>query len=330
MSISKFSVYWNVQNAGKYTGVPVLQPTRNDLDAHGAFLDLKRLPAESNYDYYRRLQGVIPLRAGSEQVGLVHGITRELGLEEKVGIIITPVSSSGDWTAQSPHVEITATSVNLYSSYTDEDTNTLDTSIDIFDHGNGYLIEDVVSAIGTSEYFTASLGTRMTGKEKANGLFPGSSSSIVSQEWVPANTYFVLEHSDVIPGTLYFTEREVFGSELSSALASTISEGLSLTWAVTTTVTQAGDYFVDYKNGIVTSYRSASGRGTCRYVYRQFPWYVRWSPIAVYNLRDSDYRSKVFEDEIMNNNSTQDGLVTKEGSQVYSQVFDRSPCLWGE
>ncbi len=330
MSISKFTIYWDVQNSDKYTSLPVLQPTRNDLDAHGTFLDLKRLPAEENRDYYKRLQSVIPLRGGSEHDGLVHGITRELGLEEKIGLVITPVSSGGKWTSQAPYVEITSTTINLYSSYIDADTNTLDTSIDIFDHGSGYLIEDVVSTIGTSEYFTASLGTGMTGKEKANGLFPGSSATVVQKEWIPPNTYFSLENSDLIPGTLYFTERDVFRSELSTALASTISEGLSITWAVQTVVTEQGDYFVDYVNGIVTAYRSASGRGTCRYLYRQFPWYVRWSPVVVYNLRDTNYREKVFEEETMIDNSTQDGLVTAEGSQVYSQVFDRCPCMWGK
>jgi len=330
MSISKFSIFWEVQNAGKYTGTPVLQPTKNDLDAHGSFLGLKRLPAESNTNYYKRLQSVLPLRGSSEHHGLVHGITRELGLDEKIGIVITPVSSGGTWTAPSPHVEITAVAINLYSSYTDADTNTLDTTIDIFGHGSGYLIEDVVSAISASGYFTATLGTGMTGKEKSNGLFPGCSTEVVQKEWVPPNTYFALENNDIVPGTLYFTEYDIFSSELSYSLASSLSGGFTIAWAVSSLVTQSGDYFVDYKNGIVTAYRSASGRGTCRYIYRQFPWYVRWSPVVVYNLRDTNYRSKVFEDETMNDNSVQDGLVTNEGSQVYSQVFDRSPCLWGE
>ena len=58
MSISKFTIYWDVQNSDKYISLPVLQPTRNDLDAHGTFLDLKRLPEEENRDYYKRLQSV--------------------------------------------------------------------------------------------------------------------------------------------------------------------------------------------------------------------------------------------------------------------------------
>lgn len=330
MPASTFSIYWDVQNADKYTGTPTRSRTKNDLDAHGAFLDLPRLAAESNNSYYKRLQSVVPLRGGADHIGLVHGITRELGLEESIGIKISPVQSGGKWLAPSPHVEITATEIILYSSYTNEDTNTVDATIDIFNRGNGYLLEDAVSQIQTSEYFVAELGSSMTGQEKTNGLFPGSSCQVISKEWVPANTYFTLEHPDIIPGTLYFTEKDVFTTELSTAIATPSPTGFTLTWAVFEEVTRTGEYYVDYENGIVTVKTSASGRGTCRYVYREFPWYVRWSPIVVYSLRDSVYRTEIFEEETMMDNSVKSGLVNAEGVQVFSQLYEKSPCLWGD
>lgn len=330
MSISKFSLYWDAENSDKYTGVPTLFRTRNDLDAHGTLLGVNRLPAEENIFYYKRLQSVLPLRGGAEHDGLVHGITRELGLEEGIGIKISPVSSGGRWLAPAPYVKITATNLILYSSYTDSSTYTLDRSIDIFGHGGGYLLEDLVNQIQSSDYFVAELGSGMTGVEKSNGLFPGSSATVVSKEWVPANTFFTLENLDIIPSTLYFSEKEIFTTELSNALANTQSSGLSLTWVVSDEVTKDGEYHVDYSTGVVTVKQSSSGRGTCRYVYRNFPWYVRWSPIVVYSLRDNNYRSKVFEDEFMTDNSTKDGLTTAEGVEVYTQVFNKSPCLWGK
>ncbi len=330
MSVSRFTFYWDIQNNGKYTGVPTLQASKNDLDAHGTFFDLKRLPAEDNPSYYKRLQSVLPLRGGADHDGLVHGITRELGLEEKIGIKISPVSLGGSWIAQSPYVEITASQLILYNSYIDATTNTVDKTINIFDHGTGYLVEDIISEIQSSEYFVAELGVGMTGKEKANGLFPGSSAGLIEKEWVPASSYFFLENNDVIPGTLYFSEKQIFAKELSPSLASTTSSGLSMTWTITTPAVLNGQYYVDYEEGIVTAKQSASGRGTCRYLYRDFPWYIRWSPVAVYSLRDSSYRTKVFENEIMSNNSTRDGLVTIEGVDIYTQIFDNAPSLWGE
>jgi hypothetical protein len=330
MSLSQFSLYWDVQNSGKYTGTPVSQIIRNDLDAHGSILDLKRLPAETNYSYYKRLQTVIPLRGGSDHDGLVHALTRELGLEEFIGLIISPVQSGGQWLAPSPYIEITATELILYSSYVDAEDNTIDLSVDIFDHGSGYLLEDLLTQIQTSEFFVAELGSDMTGSERSSGLFPGSSSSVISKEWVPSNSYFSLEHTDIMPGTLYFTEKEIFSTEISIPMATNITSGQTITWAVSTPVTRDGEYFVDYKTGLVTATNSASGHGTCRYIYREFPWYIRWSPISVYSLRDDNYRDKVFEDETMLDNSTKQGLVTSEGAEVYRQVFERSPCLWGD
>lgn len=330
MPASRFSLFWDVQNSDKYIGTPVLQKTKNDLDAHGTLLGLPRLPAESNNSYYQRLQSVIPLRGGTHHDGLVHGITRDLGLTETIGIKITPVSSGGRWVAPSPYVEITSTSIILYSSYTDSESYTIDMTIDTFDHGSGYLLEDVVSEIQTSEYFVAELGPFVTGSEKSNGLFPGSSSTIIAKEFVPASNFFVLEHSDIIPQTLHFTEKDVFSIERSHVLATPLSTGMTFTWAVSTPVTVSGDYFVDYNNGIVTSYTSASGRGTCRYVYRNFPYRVRWSPIVIYSLRDSVYKSKIFESETMTDNLVKNGLVTAEGVAVYTKLFEQSPCLWGE
>ncbi len=330
MSVSRFSIYWECQNADKFTGVPQRQEFRNDLDAQGTFLDLPRLPAESNHNYFKRLQSVIPLRGGPDHDGLVHGITRDFGLDEKIGIKISPVLSGGKWLAPSPHVDITATAINLYSSYVDSSDNTLDRSIDIFNHGNGYLIEDVISLIQSSEFFVAETGPGMTGKEKSNGLFPGASVTVINKEWVPASTYFSLQQADIIPGSLYFTEKDIFASEVSNAIASSNSGGLTLTWAVSELVTREGTYYVDYDSGLVSVKTSATGRGTCRYIYRRFPWYVRWSPVVVYSLRDEFYRDEVFETETMLDNVARRSLVSSEGREVYTQIFDRSPCLWGK
>lgn len=354
MSVGTFSLYWDLQNSGKYTGTPQRQRIKNDLDAQGTFLDLPRLAEESNHNYFKRLQSVIPLRGGPDHDGLVNGIARELGLDNKIGIIISPVSAGTAYSAPSPHVEITATHINLYSEYVSPTDNTIDKSIDIFNHGDGYLVGDVISEIQSSEFFVADLGADMTGSEKSNGLFPGSSSTVVNREWVPANTFFYLKNSDVLPGSLYFTEKNVFQTELSTFRAVNLAQadpnrsffqsgfsgtdfdfdptatGLTLTWAITDLVTRPGEYFVDYENGTVIVKTSASGRGTCRYLFRDFPWYVRWSPVVVYSLRDENYKDEIFEVETMLDNSTKQGLAASEGVQVLTQVFERSPCLWGE
>lgn len=332
MATGKASLFWVIYNAGKFRGVPLRQKTRNDLDAHGAFLDLPRLEEEDNISYWKRLSSVIPLRAGAHQEGLVHGITRELGLEEKIGLKVTPVYYNNNWAAPAPYVEVTATSLLLYSEYygDDSDDNVLDTEIDIFEHGDGYLLEDVVNQIQNSEYFLAELGPLVTGAEKANGLVPSSSVQYALGETVPSSTYFLLQNDDIIPGTVNFSEKEVFTSESSPAIATPSSTGITFAFSISSPVSSAGEYHISYPDGAVSCRLSPSGTGYVRYGYRDFPWQIRWSPIVVYSLRDTDYREKLFEDETGVDNWVRDGLVTAEGSEVYKQIFNRSPSLWGK
>jgi len=330
MTTSKLSFYGEVQFVGKYRGTPTNERTRNDLDIHGQLLDLRRLPQEGNYSYYKRLMSVNPLRGGADQKGLIHGITRDLGLEEKTALQIIPVSLGDRWAASAPMVEVNATKVIIYSEYWSDEDYTIDTEIDIFNHGSGYLLEDVLLQIQGSQYFTAELGPQIDSSEKSNGLIPGISSRLIEREWVPSGTHFFLEHRDILPGTLAFTEKRVFATEVSPSVADITPGAVSFSGAVISPVTRAGDYYVDYAKGSVISYSTPSGAGLCRYIYRSFPYYVRWSPIVVYSLRDSVYREKVFETETMLDNSEKAGLVTAEGKTVYDQVFQKSSCLWGE
>jgi len=332
MPTGSFVIYFDVENDNKYTGTPVAHQTKNDLDAHGTFLDLVRLPQEDGADYYKRLQSVIPLRGGSDQEGLIHGITRELGLEELIGLKITPVTSGGVWRAPAPRIDITSTHIILYSDYREGNlsASTIDLSVDIHSHGSGYLMSDVVSAIQGSEFFVAELGPYMTGKEKANGLVPMSSNTVVPKEWVKGNTYWFFENSDIVPGSISFTEKLIFNTEVSPEAADLIDSGITFSYSVNTPVSKDGEYYIDYINGSCVSYSSSSGRGTCRYSHRNFPMQVRWSPVVVYSLRDDNYKEKVFEDEVMPDDWSYHGLTTAEGSDVFEQTFQGSNSLWGK
>jgi hypothetical protein len=257
-------------------------------------------------------------------------MTRELGLEEKIGLEISPIMTGASWLAPAPLAEVTATHLNLYSSYVDESDNTLEMSISLHTHNEGYFLSDVVSAISTSRYFVAELGPYVTGTERSYGLMRGCSAAVARGEGVPGSSFFFLGNQDIIPGTLSFSEKSVFLFELSPEVVGVPDEGATISFVVGSPVASNGQYYVDYRTGKVTAFLSASGRGTCRYAYRDFPWHVRWSPLAVYSPRDTDYRELLFEDEVTVRDQTKHGLVTAVGEKVYSQVFTKSPCLWGE
>lgn len=332
MSTIKTSFFWKIDPASSYRGTTTVIRPKNGLDAHGTFLDLPRLPEESGDSYYKRLQSVLPLRAGSHYEGLIHGITRELGLSEKIGIKISPVYAGDRWKAPAPFVDITSTHLILYSQYNDdEDNDVIDKSISIAEKGgDGYLLTDLVSQIQSSEYFVAELGPQADGTEKSDGLFISSSHKLIQKENTPSNTFFKLKNSDVIPGTLVFSDKIIFSTEVSPAVSASSSGGIDLSWAVSTPIAAKGEYSVDYINGSVNVYTAPQIGSTCRYIYRDFPFQVRWSPIVIRSLRNTEYRTALFEDETMPTNQVEDGLVTAEGREVYQQIFIKSPSLWGE
>lgn len=331
MTTKKLSFYFEISTGSTYIGTPVQLSNKNDLDRHGVQLDLKRLPRETGVDYYKRLRGVVPLRGGAHQEGVVHGVTRELGLEEQVALRITPVTHNGEWLAPSPRVDVTSTKITLYSDYQDDGTNTIDVEVDIFDHGSGYLLEDLLEALQVSEYFDSALGVNMTGKEKSLGLIPSSSTKIIQDEFVQLNKFYLLDRGDIVPGSLYFEELEVYQYELSQGTTTGLtSNGLTFMFSITNPVKADGEYFVDYREGSITSYQAPSLRTRCRYAYRDFPFRIRWSPVSVYNLREVEYRGKVFETETMLDNSSKEGLLTAEGKEIYDIIFRKSSSLWGE
>lgn len=331
MTTKKFSIYFGITQGTTYIGTPTQLSTKNDLDGHGIFFDLKRLPREVGVDYYKRLRSVIPLRAGAHQEGLVHGITRELGLEEQTALKITPVTHNGTWLAKSPRVDVTSTKITLYSQYEDDGTNTVDIEVDIIDHGEGYLLEDLVEALQASEYFDVTLGSQMTGKEKSLGLIPSSSGKIVENETIQLTKFYFFDRDDILPGSLFFEDTDTYESEVSPAVATGLTtDGFTFSFSISTPVSTSGEYFVDYEEGSILSYDAPPRRTKCRYVYRDFPFRARWSPLAVYNLREAEYRGKVFETENMLDGSSKEGLVTAEGKQIYDEIFRKSPCLWGQ
>ena len=330
MPTGKFSIFFEIPTDSMYIGAPSSISSKNDLDAHGLLLGLRRLKGETGDEYYKRLRSVIPLRAGANQEGLVHGVTRELGLEEKIALKIEPLSFNGKYIASAPHVSISSTKIILYSKYLSETDYTVDVEVDIFDHGDGYLLKDLLAELQLASYFTAELMTGTTGEEKSCGLIPKESITIVEKEVVPNYKYFYLQNDDIVPGSLTFKDKITFETELSSEIADAVDGGVTLSFSVTTPVTSPGEYFVDYAEGVIESYLVPSDISTCRYAYRDFPLYAKWSPVSVYSLRDEEYREKIFEDEVALDDQTVDGLVTDEGRQVYSEIFNKAPSLWGK
>lgn len=329
MPVAFLSLSCEIDIPDKFTGIPTLYHPKNDLDALGASFDLMRLEGEDGSSYWSRLLSVYPQPANSTITGLVNGITRELGLEQYVGIKILPRTIGARYAAANPFVEISTRYCTLYSSYTDSSTNVIDYQVDITLKSGAYSLQDLVDAINTnSNYFSASLGPVASGDEQARGLLPGASFDIAYREYVPPSKAFLFKNQNIIPGTALFSEQEIFVTQ-TSPIEQNPTNAISLACVLSTPVISAGQYYINYKDGIVYSYSTPSGNGYCRYWYRKFPFYVMWSPISVYSMKDSEYLTKVFEQESFDDGD-RNGIVSYEGSNICQQSFLKSPCLWGK
>jgi len=76
--------------------IPQSHHVFNEFDSQGILLGLSRLEAEKNPEYKQRLFDVFVHRASSSYLGLIYGITRELGLKIQKSLTISPVKDIND------------------------------------------------------------------------------------------------------------------------------------------------------------------------------------------------------------------------------------------
>jgi len=327
MAVLKIHFGIIITTGSYFYGTPIFYHPRNLLDGHGEMFDLDRLPGEEGVFYKRRLEEAATLRANSTVRGLTYGITRELGLEIKIGLIISPTSTSSEYVASSPFSQVSSTKLSLWENYA---ADLIDSEIGIFDHNGSYLLSDLVTEINRSKFFVAKLGPYVTGNERSSGLIPSMSRGSKIYK-VPAVNRFLFEHTNIIPGSVFFSEKDIFSKEFSPEIVGGIEPPSLITFTVFINggLAEEGDFRINYRKGEVNVYQKPSGMGICRYNFLSFPWYILWSPIEIYSLRDTEYQEKVFESENMPDLTTQNGTLTLEGTQVFREIFRKSPCMWG-
>ena len=204
----------------------------NSFDEHGTMLSLPRLRGEKNKDYKQRILDAGVNRASSSYGGLISGICRELGLAAYNAISInigTPVEAG-----YIPMINVDHAKLTLYEDYA---TDLVDLEIELYDNtktGNAKTLSDVVDAVNTSTHFTAILLDAAKGYEPSITLIHQDSNVEVYNETAQSSNTFYLDNANVIPGTISFSEIDVFYNRLESYDLSTMN---------------SGEYYVDYDSG---------------------------------------------------------------------------------
>lgn len=285
----------------------------NQFDEHGLLVGLKRLPAEKNWTYRRRIFDSFVNRANSAYRGMVNAITRELGLSFFYPITITPKISpySGNQYAADPYILFDGTSLHLYKDYAN---SKLQYSIDLLEQGGNYeLFGRLVDFINQAGYFDAALLDESYRYIRCGTLLPQSSRYTMTDEPLSSSTRIKLGKNKVVANTLSFTDENVFAE-----LVSSFSDIDSL-----------GDYYVDLDKGIIGTYTAPSPAANVSYQYSIWPWKPIASPVILHSLSDENFQRRLYKQILLDDNTYTDGLPTFLATEVINTLLKVYPLYWG-
>lgn len=282
------------------------------IDEHGILLDTKRLNNENNADYKKRLLEVFTRRSNSTYQGLINGITRELGLEIFDAMWVNPrTDADGDFVATDPYIRFNGAHLELYSDYA---AGTLDKKIDRYEPGGNYEhYIRLMNEVNTSSYFHASIYPGVDIYTRSMTIINQSNREEVPFEEVPCSTKFRLGKERIVDGSVYFSDRNTFRTEVET-------EG---------EVSSRGTFHVDYKTGIVRVYTIPISGTTVRYKYVVFPFLASASPVVLNDITNDNFKVKMFLQILQDDGTYAHGLPTKLGSEIINELYTVFPLYYG-
>lgn len=285
----------------------------NSLDEHGVLLDLPRIPGEKNKDYKARLLDVGVNRASSAYSGLLNGITRELGMSYydviEIGFSATPLDTS-----YIPTMVVDHTSLIIYEDYL---TELIELEVELFDKnitGAAHTIDDVAIAINTTTHFTATILDATKSSDDALTLIHQDSNIEVPGESIPASNRFFIKNTNLIQGTISFSEIDVFFNEVTSP---------------NPVLMTPGDYYIDSATGEVVCKSVPSGLGAVSYRYVDMPFKLKASPVIIKDVNDDKFKTRLFDQVINHNGDSFNGLPNSVNVDIIKEVLGIRGLYWG-
>ena len=283
----------------------------NEFDDHGNMVSLPRLRGEKNWEYKRRIHDVFVNIANSSYRGLINGITRELGLTLYNAIEINPKVSGGEFLASDPYIKFDGVYLYLYSDYSND---LLDYQIDRYEPGGNYEhLGRLVDLINTTSFFEASLINDTDPYTRSMTILNQSNRGSIHFERIPVSNRFKLGNTHIVQGSVYFSNRNTFRTEVSTLTA----------------VNEIGKYYIDYSKGIVTVYTVPTSEDIVRYQYIKYPLRAVASPVILHDINDDNFKVKMFEQVLLDDGTYTHGMPTEIGLDIINELFSVVPMYWG-
>jgi hypothetical protein len=165
-------------------------------------LGLQRLTGETNADYKQRLRDVFVHRSNSTLLGLIYGITRELGLEVFEGLrIIAKTDVDGNLLLPYGAIVFDEQNCTVYEDYS---TDTVLETFDRFDRSAGaYYISELATLIQTTGYFNVEILANVESHFRSLCLYNQSTAGmVVAEDVATGGSRIKLAKTHLIPNTV--------------------------------------------------------------------------------------------------------------------------------
>ncbi len=226
-------------------------------------------------------------------------------------------SGTYDIVAYNPVALVDGTNLYLYKDFYSKTNFRLDIVIPL--RSTNTFFSDLVDAVNTSTYFTASALIEDGDKKFAWSLEKQSSLAFITNEVVPAARNFHFKNKNIIENSVKFSERSIFSSEVIETEVSQLS----------------GNFYVDYSEGFALANSLPSGRGTASYAYSKFPFEVLFSPVVINNFLDKSSQRFLFnQTEMRLYDSIEERFVPgqpkPDAIEYIAELLNVTPLAWGE
>jgi len=311
MTLSSLGYKYTVSSV-RHIVVPTPHAPFANVDEHGLILDVERLRNEKNESYRKRLLETVSRRANSTYIGLIHAITRELGLSLFKSIWVNPkIGTDGEFLAPDPYIKFDGVYLYLYSDYANK---VLEATIDRYEPGGQFEhYFRLANRINLSPSFEAGIHPGVDYYTRSMTILNQSNRGEVELEAVKGSTKFRLDKWPVCKNTIFFSNRSIYKTEVSSIAA----------------ITSSGKYHIDYMKGIITSYLPPLPGTSVRYKYHSLPWVAWASPVILHDINNNNFMVKMFEQVLQDDGSYTNGLPTTVGKDIINELMTVYPMYWG-
>ena len=311
----------------KYTPEKRVNPT--ELDELGLRLSLQRLPDEDLDTYRRRLLLQIRDPALPSIDSYVRTVNRLVGsFEERVFEISLVLDSEDRPIAADPRIEVDSCFLRIWSDY-NSDPDTPNLVIDFLNRDNGYWLVDVQAALNALSFISiTTLDTSIDWEYlKSSHLRIGNSDNIFdsfmrASQFNAIPKYIKNAYFDDVNRLIHEVTLDEIETRKAEHLAET-GEEVHLK-----DLLKQYEYVIDKDNGYV--YTETFGFGAIKGETREFPYYLWWQPVTIYELNDPSIEHLIKENLINDNGVEEKLLLNAYGARIFNNVLQQHPLTWGE